>query len=77
MADRGELDAVEAKELFDWLRVKMSLMMTYNREANRKDERGHGTIVKAIVRTCDMSESATGRGSYLTCCGRTELRTVR
>ena len=53
IADRGELDAQEAEDLFDWLRVKLSLTATYNLEANRKVEQGHGSIVKAIVRACD------------------------
>ena len=52
VADRGELDAQEAKELFDRLGVKLSLIMAYNPEANRKVERRHGPIVKALVRAC-------------------------
>ena len=43
----------EAKELFDQLGVKLSLTTAYNPEANRKIERGHGPIVKAIVCTCE------------------------
>ena len=39
--------------MFDRLGVKISLMKAYNREANGKVERGHGPIVKAIVRTYD------------------------
>ena len=38
MADRGELDAQEAEELFD------RLTTTYNPEANGKVERGHGVV---------------------------------
>ena len=34
VADRGELDAQEAEELFDRLGVKFSLTMAYNPEAN-------------------------------------------
>ena len=49
MANRAELDAQEAKELFDRLGVKLSLPKTYNPEANGKFERGHGSIVKALV----------------------------
>ena len=49
VADRGELDAQEAEELFDQLGVKISLTMAYNLEANGKVERGHSQIVKAIV----------------------------
>ena len=52
VADRGELDTEEAEELFDRLGVKLSLTTTYNPEANGKVERGHGPIVKALVRAC-------------------------
>ena len=52
VADRGELDAQEAEELFDRLGVKLSLTTAYNPEANGKVERGHGPIVKALVRAC-------------------------
>ena len=50
VADRGELNAHEAMELFGRLRVKLSLTTTYNPEANRKVECGHGPVVKAIER---------------------------
>jgi hypothetical protein len=53
VADRGELDAPEAEELFDRLGVKLSLTTAYNPEANGKVERGHGPIVKALVRACE------------------------
>ena len=53
VADRGELDAREATELFERLGVKLSLTTAYNPEANGKIERGHGPIVKAIVRACN------------------------
>jgi hypothetical protein len=53
VADRGELDAQEAEELFDRLGVKLSLTTAYNLEANWKVERGHGPIVKALVRACE------------------------
>ena len=52
VADRGELDAQEAEELFDRLGIKLSLTTAYNLEANGKVERGHGPIVKALVRAC-------------------------
>ena len=52
VADRGELDAEEAEELFDRLGVKLSLTTAYKPEANGKVERGHGPIVKALVRAC-------------------------
>ena len=53
VADRGDLDAQEAEELFDRLGVKLSLTKAYNPEAIGKVERGHGTIVKALVRACE------------------------
>jgi hypothetical protein len=53
VADRGELDAQEAEELFDRLGVRLSLTTAYNLEANGKVERGHGPIVKALVRACE------------------------
>ena len=49
VADRGELDAREAMNLFERLGVKLSLTNAYNPEANGKIERGHGPIVKALV----------------------------
>ena len=49
VADRGELDAQEAEELFDRLGVKLSLTTTYNPEANGKVECGHEPIVKTLV----------------------------
>ena len=52
IADRGELDAQEAEELFDRLGVKLYRTTTYNPEANGKVERGRGPIVKALVRAC-------------------------
>ena len=52
VADRGELDAQEAEELFDRLGVKLSLTTAYNPEANGKVERGHRPIMKALVRAC-------------------------
>jgi hypothetical protein len=48
VANRGELDEQEAEELFDRLGVKLSLTTAYNPEANRKVERGHGPILKAL-----------------------------
>ena len=53
VADQGELDGEEAEELVDRLGVKLSLTTAYNPEANRKIERGHGLIVKAIVHACE------------------------
>ena len=51
VADQGELDA-EAKELFNRLGVRLPLTTAYNLEANGKIERGHGPIIKAIIRAC-------------------------
>ena len=59
VADRGELDAEEAEELFDRLGVKLSLTTAYNPEANGKVERGHGPIVKALVRGPSRELAAT------------------
>jgi hypothetical protein len=53
VADCEELYAQEAEELFDRLRVRLSLTTEYNPEANGKVERGHGPIVKALVRACE------------------------
>ena len=72
VADRGELDAEEAEELFHRLGVKLSLTTAYNPEANGKVERGHGPIVRA-----SGAKSGTGHDCYLMPCGWTELRTVR
>jgi hypothetical protein len=52
IADRGEMDANEAKEFFLRMGVKLSLTTAYNPEANGKVERGHGPIVKALVKPC-------------------------
>ena len=38
VADRGEIDAEETKELFNWLDVKLSLTTAYNPKANGKIE---------------------------------------
>ena len=53
VADRGELNAHEAIEIFERLGVKLSLAISYNLEENGNIERRHGPIVKAIVRACD------------------------
>jgi transposase InsO family protein len=52
VADRGELDANEAKEFFARMGIKLSLTTAYNPEANGKIERGHSPIVKALVKAC-------------------------
>jgi hypothetical protein len=53
VADRGELHAQEAEQMFEQLGVKLSLTMAYNPEANGKVERGHEPIVKALVWACE------------------------
>jgi hypothetical protein len=52
VADRGELDANEAREFFSRMEIKLSLTTTYNLEANGKVKHGHGPIVKALVKAC-------------------------
>ena len=44
VADRGDLDAQEAESYST---------AVYNPEVNGKVERGHGPIVKALVRACE------------------------
>ena len=53
VADRGELDANEAKDFFSRIGVKLSHTMAYNLEVNAKVERGHNPIVKAVAKACD------------------------
>jgi hypothetical protein len=50
--DRGELDANEATQFFSRMGIKLSLTMAYNPEANDKVGRGHGPIMKALVKAC-------------------------
>ncbi len=57
IADRGELNAHEAHTFFTKLGIKLSLTTTYNPEANGKIERGHSSIVRALVRACDGKPS--------------------
>jgi len=52
-ADRGELNADEAKEFFANLGIKLPLTTAYNPEANSKVERGHPGLVNALVKVCD------------------------
>ena len=51
-ADRGELDAAEAKDFFQRYGVKLKLTTAYNPEANGKSERGHPPIINALVKAC-------------------------
>ena len=52
-ADRRGLDAKEAQDFFGKLGIKLALTTAYNPEANGKSERGHSSIVKALVKACD------------------------
>ena len=70
VANRGELDAQEAEELFDRLGVNLSLMKSYNLEANGKVGRGHGSIVKAIMHACDARVGNWPRFAALCALGR-------
>ena len=51
-ADRGELDAKEAREFFTRYGVQLKLTTSYNPEANGKSERGHPPIIQALVKAC-------------------------
>jgi len=51
-ADRGELDAAEARDFFQRYGVKLKLTTAYNPEANGKSERGHPPIINALVKAC-------------------------
>ena len=51
-ADRGELDAEEAREFFGQIGIKLALTTAYNPEGNGKSERGHPPIVKALAKAC-------------------------
>jgi hypothetical protein len=53
VADRGELDSDEARQFFTKFRVQLTLTTAYNLKANGKIERGHGPILKALVKACD------------------------
>ena len=51
-ADRGELDAAEARDFFERYSVRLKLTTAYNPEANGKSERGHPPIINALVKAC-------------------------
>ncbi len=51
-ADRGELDAAEARKFFQRYGVPLKLTTAYNPEANGKIERGHPPIIHALVKAC-------------------------
>ena len=48
VAEKGEVNAHEAIELFERLGVKLSVTIAYNPKT--KIEHGHGPVMKAIVR---------------------------
>jgi hypothetical protein len=49
-----ELNSDEARQFFAmFIKVRLTLTMVYNREANGKIEHNHGLIVKALVKLCD------------------------
>jgi transposase InsO family protein len=52
-ADRGELNADEARTFFSRLGVRLRLTTAWNPESNGKIERGHQPIVSALVKSCD------------------------
>jgi Integrase zinc binding domain len=51
-ADRGELDAKEAKDFFARYGIQLKLTTSWNPEANGKSERGHPPIIQALVKAC-------------------------
>ena len=53
IVDRGELNSDEAKDLFAKHGVWLTLTTAYNPEPNRKIERGHSPILKALAKACD------------------------
>ena len=51
-ADRGELDVVKARNFFERYGMQLRLTTAYNPEANGKSERGHPSIIHALVKAC-------------------------
>jgi hypothetical protein len=51
-ADRGELNAEAAVGFFKRFHIKLKLTTAYNPEGNGKSERGHQSIVNALVKAC-------------------------
>jgi transposase InsO family protein len=56
-ADRGELHSEEAREFFERFNIKLKLTTAYNPEGNGKIERGHPSIVNALVKSCQGKTS--------------------
>ena len=50
MTNGGKLNYVEVREFFDKIGIRLSLMTTYNPEANGKIERGDGPILRPLKR---------------------------
>jgi hypothetical protein len=51
-ADRGELNAEEAREFFLRYGIHLRLTTAMNPQANGKSERGHPPIIQALVKAC-------------------------
>ena len=51
-ADRGELDAIEARSFFKRHGVRLRLTIACNPKANGKNERRHFLIINALVKAC-------------------------
>jgi hypothetical protein len=69
-ADRGELDAVEAKNFFERHGVRLRLTTAYNPKANGKSERGHPPIINTLVKACKRKTKAVAKTSTLYFMGR-------
>jgi hypothetical protein len=52
-ADQKELDAEEVVAFFAKFNIKLNLSSSYNLEANGKYEKGHPSIVNALVKACN------------------------
>ncbi|KAL3678944.1 hypothetical protein R1sor_021900 [Riccia sorocarpa] len=52
-ADRGELNVAEARSFFERFGVKLKLTTAMNPEGIGKSERGHPSVVHALVKACD------------------------
>ncbi|KAL3685545.1 hypothetical protein R1sor_003567 [Riccia sorocarpa] len=62
-ADRGDLNAEEARIFFQRFGVKLRLTTAMNPEGIGKSERGHPPIVHALVKACDEADYAC-RGAF-------------
>ncbi len=57
-ADRGELNADEARRFFERYGIKLNLTTAYNPEANGKIERGHPTFMGALVKASEFTATS-------------------